>query len=239
MAVYISNTSSDLQRWETACIMTSRYFILAKNNFMSDWKLLAAMNGNNISSYLFLSRKYKIKWEMHTQRVRNTYNIQGVHVIEVKGTAHLLFNWEIYHKITMLQQSVIAWEKLLLQNIVVFIAYSVTPSCTFMTGSGIWLKHYMIFDMHKTSDFLGRSSLEFGQITQNHPDSVTTLFFFLPWAENMKTCTLKNPMTKYKEMVFENRSRKTSQDSAFFLTETGFWVQHVYVHAFSLLTSLL
>lgn len=238
MAVYISNTCSDLQRWETACIMTSRYFILAKNNFMSDWKLLDAMNGNNISSYLFLSRKYKIRWEMHTQRVRNTYNVQGVHVIEVKGTAHLLFNWEIYHKITMLQQSVIAWEKLLLQNIVVFIAYSVTPSCTFMTGSGMWLKHYMIFEMHEKSDFLGNSSLGFGQITQNHLDSVKTPPPPLPWAENMKTCNLKNPMTKYKEMAFENMSRKTSQDSALFFTERRVWVQHAYVHALSLLTLL-
>lgn len=34
----------------------------------------------------------KIKLEMHTHCIRNNYNIQGMHVIEVKGAAHLLFS---------------------------------------------------------------------------------------------------------------------------------------------------
>lgn len=60
-----------------ACIMTSRYFILAKNDFMSDWKLLDAMNDNDDSRY---PREKKRKKEMHTHHVRNSYSILSMPV---------------------------------------------------------------------------------------------------------------------------------------------------------------
>lgn len=148
--LYTSEIHVHIFRDEKACIMTSRYFTLAKNDFMSDWKLLDAVNGNDGSSYPF--RTEKKKKEMHTHHVRNTYNTLGMHVIEVKGTSHLLFSWEIYHKISMTWQNVIAGGKPLFQNVLVHIAYAVNP---LMTGSVIWLRHYTIFNLGEISGFLG------------------------------------------------------------------------------------
>ena len=100
---------------------------------------------------------------MHTHHVRNTYNILGMHVIEVKGTSHLLFSWEIDHEITMTWQNVIACLKPLLQNIIVHIAYSVNP---LTAGNVIWLRQYIIFDLGEMSGFLRKCSQGFGWITQ-------------------------------------------------------------------------
>lgn len=58
--------------------MTRRYFILAKNDFMSDWKLLDAMNDNDGSSYSH--EKKERKKEMHIHHVRNTYSILSMPV---------------------------------------------------------------------------------------------------------------------------------------------------------------
>lgn len=173
MAVYIWKACSLLQRWEIACIMTSGYFMFAKSDFMPDWKLLDAMNDNDGSSYSFSTGKKKKK-EMHTHHVRNTSNIQGAHGIEVKGTTHLLFSWEIDHKITVTRQNVVACGKPLLQNAVVHIAYSVNP---LMLGSVISQRYYIIFDLGEISGFFRTCSQGFGWITQ-----VFCSGFFLTWA---------------------------------------------------------
>lgn len=57
--LYTSEIHVHIFRDEKACIMTSRYFTLAKNDFMSDWKLLDAVNGNDGSSYPFRTEKKK------------------------------------------------------------------------------------------------------------------------------------------------------------------------------------
>lgn len=150
MAVYIWNTRSHLQRWESMHhdqqifhIGKEWFYVRLETARCCEWQWWLQLS---------LQNRKKKKKEMHTHHVRNTYNTLGMHVIEVKGTSHLLFSWEIYHKISMTWQNVIAGGKPLFQNVVVHIAYAVNP---LMTGSVIWLRHYTIFNLGEISGFLG------------------------------------------------------------------------------------